>query len=58
MSMNIDNQNVLYGGKVTDGLEKARSFGEYCYNRLKKFGDNVLFVSKWFLQFDENMINS
>lgn len=48
MSVSTDNQNVLYGGKVTDGLEKARSFGEYCYNRLKKSGDNVLFVSKPF----------
>lgn len=45
MSTKTDNRNVLYGGKVTDSLEKARSFGEYCYNRLKKLGDSVLFVS-------------
>lgn len=45
MSLSPDSQYVLYGGEVKDSLEKARSFGQYCYNRLKKFGDLVLFVS-------------
>lgn len=50
MSLGPDNQNVLYGGDVTDSLEKARSFGQYCYNRLKKFGDLVLFVRTFFFK--------
>lgn len=43
--MNSNNQYVLYGGKLNESLEKAKSFGEFCYNRLKKCGEQVLFVS-------------
>lgn len=43
--MSSDYQNVLYGGEMTDGLEKAKSLGEFCYKRLKKYGDRVLLVS-------------
>ncbi|KAJ6640807.1 Luciferin 4-monooxygenase [Pseudolycoriella hygida] len=42
--MTSDNR-ISYGGKVNESLDKARSFGEYCYNRLKKLGDSVLFVN-------------
>ncbi|KAJ6640916.1 Luciferin 4-monooxygenase [Pseudolycoriella hygida] len=37
-------ERVLYGGEVTDSLEKAKSLGEFCYNRLRKLGDRVLLV--------------
>lgn len=38
-------QHILYGGKLNESLDKARSIGEFCYKRLKKYGDQVLFVS-------------
>lgn len=37
---------VLFGGPVAETLENAQSFGEFCFNRLKRHGDNVLYVSK------------
>lgn len=46
--MSSDYENVLYGGEITESLGSAKSFGEFCYNRLRKYGDQVLFVSVMF----------
>lgn len=37
---------IIYGGPITFTWENANSFGEFCYNRIKRHGDKVLLVSK------------
>lgn len=36
---------TIYGGPITYTWENANSFGEFCYNRIKRHGDKVLLVS-------------
>ncbi|KAG4067305.1 hypothetical protein HA402_000296 [Bradysia odoriphaga] len=43
MSSNFD--GILFGGSVLESLENAKSFGEFCYNRLKRHGQNVLYIN-------------
>ncbi|XP_037030653.1 4-coumarate--CoA ligase 1-like [Bradysia coprophila] len=35
---------TIYGGPVKFTWENANSFGEFCYNRIKRQGDNVLLI--------------
>lgn len=46
VKMSSNNNGILFGGSVTDSLENAKSFGEFCFNRLKRHGQKVVFVSE------------
>lgn len=45
--MSWDYRNVLHGGEMTDGLEKAQSLGKFCYSRFKKYGDRGYCQIQW-----------